>query len=563
MKLSKIAFASLLAVGSAGSFAATYVVPTACSITKMSEDKAKFVNECTPHTTLYVAGSSALGGGISNVLKSVGTTTSIFESTPIEILDKGSKNGYFVGNIEAFPENSGGNGVTAFFGMSKAGLLGADPKPLFVVYNSFNGSAAGVSQVMASAKKEDWKALGEATVVAVGPTPANIASPCVIGDGNPVSVTLNTSKTIATTGKVICSNAAPLKADLAISDLDVPELAKLYTVAEQTKLKDLIRKPLGTQGFGIAVSNNLYIELAKAQAANGRLPSSCSSGAYSLDCQPNITSAEYASLISREAATFKTAGALGVPQLPLILARRDDLSGTQAASNLFFLNSCSKFIAGSTLGGALTPITNKAVDVYYKKVKYTIPADTTYTDLIIREHAQSGGVKDNLTTPGDNHYAIGVLTLAEADTTSFKFVKIDGQSPNFDNSQTTKFVKASSSSLTTSQLRKNMLNGSWPFQFTSYAVYPKAAEGTATKPGDKKELINRVILGLSDSTLTDLDAVGYFNSGASASKKTLVSRGFRNGPEVNYDAKNPKGTLVPNNCAPLIQIPNSINIPQS
>src|ERR1019366_1554339 len=90
------------------------------------------VNTCVPEVKLYVAGSSALGGALANVIPA-----DLFDTTAtpvISILDNGSANG---------------NAVSAWYGMSKSALTGGASKRLFVVYNNNNGSAAGVSQLLA------------------------------------------------------------------------------------------------------------------------------------------------------------------------------------------------------------------------------------------------------------------------------------------------------------------------------------------------------------------------------------------------------------------------------
>ncbi len=61
--------------------------------------------------------------------------------------------------------------ATGWYGMSKAALTGGTSKRLFVVYNSTNGSNAGVAQVLSNASDE-----AEANVVTVGNTCA--APPC-------------------------------------------------------------------------------------------------------------------------------------------------------------------------------------------------------------------------------------------------------------------------------------------------------------------------------------------------------------------------------------------------
>jgi hypothetical protein len=84
MKLSKIAFASALALTSVGSFAQVIN----CDKTRMTTDKADFVTNCVPSVRLYIAGASALKAAVEAT-----TRDSLFESTPIDVLDHSNSAG--------------------------------------------------------------------------------------------------------------------------------------------------------------------------------------------------------------------------------------------------------------------------------------------------------------------------------------------------------------------------------------------------------------------------------------------------------------------------------------
>jgi hypothetical protein len=141
--------------------------------------------------------------------------------------------------------------------------------------------------------------------------------------------------------------------------------------------------------------------------------------------------------------------------------------------------------------------------------------------LVVNENVQTGDVETDLKlTTG---YSIGVIALSKGNSTSYKFVKLDGASPNF--------AKGGTSVLSSTALRNNMLDGSWPLQVTSYAVY-RTADGTYGPKALKANMIKQMVADLSDSTLHDLSAIGYFNG--TAAKQTKVSR------------------VVGNNCSPLI-----------
>jgi hypothetical protein len=529
MKHSKIALASMMVTGFfVSASAATTPKPTVVSLQCDMTSPVKMVNTCAPEVTLYVAGSSALGGAISKVVPGLFNTT----VTPmVTVLDGGSNNGFakIVTNYNKVSTvDQAANGVSAFYGLDKT-----TGKRTLIVYNSMNGSAAGVSQVMATTT--NFKTINESEVVSVGPSITTatvglvakgsaVANSCVAYDGTNSSVSTQTiagtTKTISTAANtVLCTSAAPLKADMAISDVDVPELVQLYTQAAATKLTTIKRTPLGMQGFAVAVNNNFYNALQDAQVSAGLLDSTCNSGTARVlteACQPNITRAQYASLASVEGSIGSAAGFIAGDTTPLTFARRDQLSGTQATSNIFFLsNSCNVLDAASkvnTRGGALTPLHDG-----------NIGSAPSKAGLIIHMNAQTGNVEDDLkSTTG---YAIGTIALSKAvGQTAYKFVKLDGVSPNYKGSVA--IADAASS-------RAKMLDGTWPMQVVSYAVTPATYAAT---DAPKQVLSDALISALkTGSTANNLNAIGYFFG--DADKVTKVSR------------------LNGNNCSPLIVQP--------
>jgi hypothetical protein len=292
----------------------------------------------------------------------------------------------------------------------------------------------------------------------------------------------------------------------------VPELVALYDTAAKADLKKVTRVPLAMQGFAVAVNNNFYTALQNAQITSGALASSCSGAtlSYTEACQPSISRAQYASLVTKEGSIKSAAGFIPSDNTPLVLARRDQLSGTQATSNIYFAGTvCNK-------SGALTPI--RKTD--------------TYSGLTVHENVQTADVendlKANVDSSGNNIYAIGVIALSKGDTagTSYKFVKLDGVSPNF----------ANGAQLIAGGLRTKMVDGSWGLQMAAYAAYTTAlASGYDAAKAPKSSLINHLVSDLSNASFYDLSAIGFFNgTGAYASRQTNVSR------------------VAGNNCSPLI-----------
>ncbi len=474
-----------------------------------------FVNTCAPAATFFVAGSSALGGAIENVITASTTTGAVgyfdTSSTPVvEIIDAATPNGIAFGN----KTNNGnaGNGVKAWYGMSRADLTGGTSKPILVVYNSYMGSAAGVSNVLANPKSLA-AGVPEADIVTVGPT-GNTANNCRVVSAA-LSILGSTKTVAAATNKVQCFSHAVTQADLAISDVNVSELAAMYDVLKGgTELKKATLTPLAMQGFAVAVNNNFYTALQNAQITSGALASSCA-GLYTEACQPSISRAQYASLVTKEGSIKSAAGFIPGSTEVLTLARRDQLSGTQATSNIYFAsNVCNIADPKATFankGGALNVM--RAADA------------TAYAPgLVVHENVQTGDVETDLKL--STGYSIGVIALSKGAETGYKFVKLDGASPNF--------AKGGTSVLSSTALRNNMLDGSWPLQMTAYAVY-RTADGTYGTKALKANMIKQMVSDLSDASLHDLSAIGYFNgTGTHAYKQTKVSR------------------VAGNNCSPLI-----------
>jgi hypothetical protein len=286
-------------------------------------------------------------------------------------------------------------------------------------------------------------------------------------------------------------------------------------------MSKLVRTPLAMQGFAIGVNNNFYTALQNAQIASGALASTCA-GLYTEACQPNISRVQYAGLVTKEGKIKSAAGFIPGDTTPLTLARRDQLSGTQATSNIYFASEvCNALDAKSKInshGGALTAL--RAAD-----------AASFAPGLVVHENVQTGDVETDLKSA--SNYSIGVIALSKGASTGYKFVKLDGQSPNF--------AKGGTTPLSAGNLRTNMINGSWDLQMTAYAVYNSANATYSAKKGIlNSNLIKQMVSDLSDSNLHDLDAIGYFN-GTEGAKKTSYMKVASNGT-----------TPVINNCAPLI-----------
>ena len=171
------------------------------------------------------------------------------------------------------------------------------------------------------------------------------------------------------------------------------------------------------QAFGVVVSSNLYRALQTAQGL-----ADISATTFNPDVAPNITKAQYTSIIAQQGGSpYQTdwSAILGAPGVgkKVVVQRRVSTSGTQAASNAFFLsNNCA-----AAVGGSLLPAT---------------ALNSTPNVFEVVENSGTNNVKEAITTASlTNVFAIGVVS-AENDwridnsaRNGYRFVKIDGVHP--------------------------------------------------------------------------------------------------------------------------------------
>jgi hypothetical protein len=404
--------------------------------------------------------------------------------------------------------------TTAWYGTSKPGATGGVAKRVYVVYNNNNGSAAGVSLVMGKLAKTGNPP--EANVVNVGPT-KTIPNTCVDA-ATPIS-TMTVNGVAITHDVVNCSQTVDRLADLAFSDVRVQELYALYAMAAKAKLADVVQVPLGMLGFGLAVNWPMYQALQTAQSGKN-LPASCVAGDLTAACVPNIRRIDYATLVTNVMPDAnKSAKLFGLDDSLITLARRDDLSGTQATSNMFFANNaCGNIPLRSTNLGGKLDIVGTVDTPKFKSVM----------------HNTSSAVRTAV--GASTGYAIGMANLEwrtasgtpnPVRANSYNFVKIDNYSPLF-NADGTVAYKA----------RTAFANGDYPLAVTAYAVYPKLFD---TKPSDKTTLAKFVFNAMRDSTKGDMNGLAYIDGVADAegSATPKQSKVFR---------------LGGNNCAPLLRL---------
>jgi hypothetical protein len=174
------------------------------------------------------------------------------------------------------------------------------------------------------------------------------------------------------------------------------------------------------QAFGIVVSTNLYRALQTAQGVTAAQITADT--AFDPALAPNITKAQYASIIAQQAGSvYQTdwsplLGTAGAGK-KVVLARRVATSGTQASSNAFFLsNNCAAAVNGSLVPAGV--------------------ADSVANQFEVTENSTTGNVKTTITSANNaGNFAIGVVSVENdwridaATANQYRFVKIDGTHP--------------------------------------------------------------------------------------------------------------------------------------
>jgi hypothetical protein len=176
-----------------------------------------------------------------------------------------------------------------------------------------------------------------------------------------------------------------------------------------------------SQAFGVAVSNSLYTALQAAQGLAG-----CNGESLTPACQPTVSKAQYATIANAAFNSAKTDinALFGVPAGKLTLCRRASTSGTQAASNQFFLNT---FIGQGPNLGASLPATTAA---------YPASGPDATPTFEVKEGPGTADARNCLNAAG---YGIGVLSLENkpSATTGYRFVKLN-RVEGYDNAASSK-----------------------------------------------------------------------------------------------------------------------------
>jgi hypothetical protein len=510
----KLRLISAAAIATCSMASQAQLVTSACSaaITDAAAAEALVAN-CAPVATVFIGGASTQSSNTLTVLNASLFNTALM--TPIEIVDNAS------------PTKAN---IKAYIGRTKAITNGYPAGSLiYAVYNYNNGSAGGVSQVLAKTPKltdqsNPAKAIPEATVAFVGPA-KNINTP----GGTVKNAFCGTAATgvTSTATKVACNSITTMTADLALSDVRAQESYTLYPAAT-LKPSTLTQVPLFVQSFGVAVSQPLYIALQKK---NGLDTTVCgvSPGIDTAACQPSISRADYASLISVDGKIDSLAALTGDSTLTdeLKLARRDDLSGTQSVSNMFFANGQCNGNNEVTVPKSIDMAVAKAGGLMGGLAIRTNIEDDVTGVLDVQSNSTSTDVR--AAVGSTTLYAIGVAGTGSGGKqgTAGRFVKIDGVSPNFDG---TNYMNATAT--------RNQINNGYQFSYVMFGMYQ-----TAMKDAAKKATVLALLEGFKSSAVTNLSGIAYLDSDAS---NAIADR------QAKYSRLDTSGKA--NNCSPLTKL---------
>lgn len=400
----------------------------------------------TATNVIYISGASAQTPGLA---KSIGNFCNTTVSTYTD--DKDGKQGY------------------AYVCSSAKATSGLTAGSSFIVVKlDAGGSANGVAPVV------------NLTTLPF-PDIANCSATVIAG--------YNASNTVGTVAGSCAYNLAPVAKQAQLGLSDVP--ASVWKARGQfTPVTTAYTTAAGFagQGFGIAVSPLLYTALQNDQIAGGSLASTCTGVTTAGACQPSISKAQYANIVaSNPGSVYQQNWAAMLPNTVsdpaltavVTLARRTASSGTQASSDVYFLNApCETLTA---MGGSLAPIgagTYDAAGVLSTAVGYSgIPA------FVVSEESSTGNVKTKLATG----YAIGVMSLENAQGTTWKWLKLNGVSPNVDATQ-----------------KATTVNGLYDFAYETEMIYRNDA--VATTKSLATALVNELGNGANLATFSGIYA---------------------------------------------------------
>lgn len=382
MKLSQIALA-VAAVAAAPAFAATGSLQALFGV--------------TPANTVYISGASALSGSLTNVVAAN--------------CAGGAAN---VKSLTIGGSTSDGR-VTV---CTTSSLDGQFAGPFAVVKRDINGSFEGVGPVIEQSALTKW---------------------ADVSNCNDVSLQCGLD---STTAIVPHAGLSDVDTNVWIGSFNTGALSiEVPTDTANT----VFNGGFAGQGFAVMVSESLYNAMMAKQKGEGRLPADCAAGDFTPGkCQPSISKEEYAAVVDGNNFAYVANGALSGDAGVINLCRRVETSGTQASSNVYFLNnSCGNavptkgfkspkkagdsgsFVAWNSASG--DAVTGNYDDFGGAFGLFEGSGTGDARNCVIR---RNDGKNPNNVVDGLGTYAIGVISLENATAAGWKYLKLDGVSPN-------------------------------------------------------------------------------------------------------------------------------------
>jgi hypothetical protein len=284
------------------------------------------------------------------------------------------------------------------------GVLGAEDGGRYQAY--FCSAKAGITGIAAGARLLIVKRDRDGSLLGVGPVINKEAVEFMKIDASCVD---RGAANVYPTPRFLCTGVENAVPDGGLSDVE-RALWGARGQGAQTLPGGLVEvRNFFGQGFGLGVSDTLYSAL---QAAQG-----LTVGATDAANQPRLARGQYASIVSTTGAYVNASFLTGVAG-KLHNCRRPGSSGTQAASDIFFLdNPCQR--NSPPLFGQFTP---RAANNYGPNLT-VIESSTTADAIACLKDADPGVAGQEL--------AIGPIALENIPSSGWKFVKLDGVSPNF------------------------------------------------------------------------------------------------------------------------------------
>jgi hypothetical protein len=401
------------------------------------------------------------------------------------------------------PAANANNNLRAYRCTLKAGSPAnpaIDNKTILFVYSAIDGSASGVQFVARNAgETRQFINFASCPATASVGTTGSTAADLALTPANSQRFNCNVANTVSTIAKVSVAGSSDVEPSQftndnapSIGDVSESDLAELEVRAGRAVL------------FGVYANSAMWLELQKRQ---GILPPTAtaavmpSTAGFAPAQRPNMTVLEYRNIVTGNASNMSLISGNGKPVAgtmtagPYTLARRVKGSGTQAMSNIYFLNNG----CGIATGTALTP------------------ADASFSDAngqtVIEGSGSSNVVAElnNVTRP-----AIGVLSLETPATANFAPLLLDGVLPN----------------------RANAIAGQYNFYGEETFQWSKTKLSAAVDPSgpNKVAILERLVrasaaissLSLMSQAAQDGSAALSAFNGAPSTSPTWILQGARN-----------------------------------